>query len=773
METLFSQGQHDDPRTRFEPGDRGGARGPSTAKEGTRTIDVGYTGLTADQVKTWQDIFLPYENYASNDEIANRAINYVRELKIRYWYHTYAIRKKWRVLNWLLKGHSLNRFDDPYAVHVPELYNAMETVLPRLVSAIFDDPQWFDPEGRDEGDRRRAHKIRAHLTYQLDKMDWDTLAPQILRCMRTYGFCAFKTWWETDVDKRVKMNPEKVTTEDGHRYRFNIKEEEEVVYLGPKGQLVDPYGFLVDTRNPDAQKGAFIGDQTQWFYDDVAAVGELGIWENWKETLEQQPTSNDQWDEYLKQARSLTDEHYLGSGQRGIEGAPHEVYITEVWGKFDLFGTGRTRECVITIANDRTVLQVRENPHIDKHRPYAIGRTYTDPWEFHGVGPMDYGIPLQMELDEYRNLGLEGGKLSICPLVFVSDDSTLPDSLWGIRPGTILRVDSDNPPVFGQVKSVIKEMASMEAVLKDDLRATTKAPDVLRGTERDPTATGSMSRVMEANKQLEGEVLAFTKLAEQLLGHMHTMNRMYLPQGQTYKVLGRFAEGLTEYSWVGPEDLDWEIDFRFKAIANLKVSGTRANNLKEFLQVAATFIQANPNAVNIPGILIELWDEYVGRRPGKELILERTDPRELMSQDNEILVMLGGNPVEVHPEDDHDEHFDRIVDFMQEEDYESQPEHIKQLIHDHGQAHLTALSSQQAQQSASQNEMPGFGVAPEMGYPGQGSLPATREGGRGDGGAPLPGQTPGETPGPSNLQRMTAPMRNPSQPQDQNMPRGA
>lgn len=728
-------------------GDRG--RGPSSAIEGSGSIQMGFDGLEPKQLRSWHRNFAPYENLAGNEKIAKRALAFVLEHKRKYQEKTETLRNKWQLLNYLLDGNTLSEFGGPDSPHVPELYKMLETLVPRIEESIFQYDPWFSVRGKDQMDHLKASRIKAFLDYQLRNARVDSIIPYAIRCMLIYSFAAVKNYWSFETDFRVKREVSRNIGEGGLKIDIQRKEVEEIVFEGPKTQLLDPFRFIIDHRCVDQHDATMIGDESDMSYDRIAELGEQGVFLNWKDLADQPPVNTA---DYYESSRSIAYENTGDRSDNSPEGSARMYPLLEVWGRFDLYGTGRTRECAISVANENTVLRVQENPFDDKHRPYSIAKACKKPFEFHSTGPLDNGIPLSIEMDLTRQIGMETSKMAMCPVIVADSSFDIPDSMWGIEPGTVLKGDPSGLRPL-DVKNSISAMATAEEILRRDFEEITGAPRIFEGTSSgDTTATSVERKVQEGNKRVRGYVRAFCELCESLLGQYHSLNQQYVTRDQKFRVLGKAGAGLNEYEEIGPQDFAPDVDFEFLGISNLHTVGMEATNMQQFLGAAWPLIQSQPGLINVPAALDYLFERLVGKQPGQKIVNVPDDISTMMTQVDECQIMASGEKVPIHPMDNDAEHMGYLEYVMGEPEFKELHPNVQMMFIEHYYNHEQALRQKAAREAAAMNVPHMVPGASQMGVPGQGSLPQQHN--------QDPGQTPpGETPGPTNAMRQSKPGR--------------
>lgn len=738
----------------------------STAREGTFKVTTPLEGVDSDSVKEWFDCQIDYENLAKDKDIAQRAMNFARMSAMRFETAITPIHDKWRIIQYTLRGKTFSRSNtarDP--VHVPELYKLEETLIPRLEEAIFQYDDWFMPIGKTQKDKAQERVIQQFIEYQLYHARFPEMIQPFFRLLLRYGIAPLKIWWslrQRDVIEREVKSEYK----DGKvTYKVVRREKKKVYYNGPKIRLIDPFDFYVELDATNTHDALFIGDRSWMTYDEIAELGEEGIFHDTDRLAKIEP-SFDPVARWKKASRGIEQEMQL---QGRVEGAPKKFEIREFWGLFDAFGTGRTREFVITLADNRHVLRVQENPFDDKHRPYAVARAAREPFRFFNVGPMDHGVQLQFQFDENRNLGLDSHRLTVCPIVMVDEQSDIPDSLLGVMPGSVFRVKS--PPTWIKSPSTIGDMINLETVLRRDMEEVMGAPRIMQGTEGGNTATEIERKIQEGNQRTRGLVRSSTFALQEMLRQMHALNQQYVTTVETFRVLGVEGGKLTEYTEIDPEKLDADVDFEFIGPSNLQTVGLRATQLQQFLTVVYPFLAQYPNLVDIPVLIRDLFKNLVGTRIAEDVIKVPSKLDDMMDPELENMLLIMGQDVPVHEADDDEAHLRIHAQVKQDKQWKaSTPRDQKRLL-EHNAWHQQNMAQKKTKKAAMNQINPSVATAPAPQLPAERGTTGSRGNGSGGPMAPtVPGQTPtGETPGPPTAFGTRSPDRKGGMFQTENM----
>lgn len=727
----------------------------STAKNGSSSVTLPLSGdMSERNAIDWLTSQVAYENLADNEDIAARARAFTIQSKQRFESEIQPIWSNWRVIDYTLRGNTFAKTAsgrDP--IHVPEMWKSLATLTPRLEEAVFHYRDYFTVKGRESSDKKQENLIKEFLRWQLNETRFETLIQPAFRLMLTKGVSAFKVFWHTETDERVERIVTKEEHGDTATFRTRLKPKRVVTFNGNKIRLVKPESLIVDLESTSVPEATFIGDRYRMSFDEIASLGEQGVFVNW-ESLRDQEEAVDAQRTMMQQARGPEQQVFMS---QHAEGGPRMHSVDEIWCRFDAFGTGRTREFVITIADDNVVLRVQENPHDDKHRPYAIARSSEEAFRFFSTSPSDLAVGAQYDIDEMWNLMTDAQRLAVCPHVAVDEGSDCPDSFWGLEPGKVFRTRT--PPTWMKSPSVINDFVGYHTMQRQNIEEIYGAPRIMQGTEGGNTATEIERKLQEGNKRAVGYVRAMTGCVEQILRIMHSNNQQYIGQEQTFRVLGKSAQNLEVYSKIDPIILSVDVDFEFAGPSNLQTVGMRATNLLQYMNQLYPLLQIlPPNSVDLLALQKELYEHMVGGQPGDAIF--KVPPRidDMMPAKMENILLLQGQSVDVHEADDDREHLREHLDVIRDPDFKKKPIKVQEVFMDHVAAQTAQMQKKKVMEAAKNRMNPAFAGPQQMPAP---------DADRGTTGArgPMamsasPAQTPsGETPGPPSSGRTRSPDR--------------
>lgn len=659
----------------------------------------------ATSAEAWFSKFHLYPNLAGNKKIAEKSVNYVNDIVTSFSSDVSYKRRTWQVIQWILHVNTIADVGSADDVHVPELFVHREALVPRLGEAIFNYDPPFDVMAFRPGLEDQELTIRDFLWAQLLKNDIHKKFDDCFRSGFDFGVAIVKSWWE--VKKRQVVEREIKEKKDG---TFSIKKKlvEKIVSNKPRFTTIYPPYFIVDLKSDSYDDIRYIGDMQFMNLSQLQDLQAQGVFKNVDQLKGQRPQSNTE----LFWTYERPDEAKAYPEVRNNEDADQKFPVVELWGCLDLEGKGY-KEYVITVANGTTVLRANENPFDDKHRPYAFATLSKHPFEIFGTGPAEPALPLQLEHDIHRNIAVQGSRLSVAPFIRADEEADVPDSLFGIEPGTVIRARKDAFEVL-KFPNPAGDMEYMERILRRGIEEAIGTPRIYEGQgTAGVTATEVERKVQEGNRRIRGYVREFSRMFETLLQHFHSMNRQYITDKEVFRVLGATAKPGV-YKTITPVTLDMDADFRMIGPENLHILGEESRNLQLFMNAAMPILQTDPSRLDADKYLERLERLLVGNR--SRVIKQVPSIEDMRSPEEENFLLMQGERVEVHPFDEDQAHMEEHMDLLEREDLSRA---VQLRVIQHITSHELAAARKQAQERAKQ--MQGQVAQPQVASPGQGT----------------------------------------------------
>jgi hypothetical protein len=633
--------------------------------------------LTAREVDVYTDAQIPYPNLAKNDVIARRALNFAMAVRRKWEGETSEIRENWNAISWLFHANSLSRGTGT-SVHVPEVLSFHRSILPRIVEAyIGSGRDWFRAEGVDADDRMRDASVTAFLESQLAQNRFtEKLVPGVNTALKNDVIC-FKVTWERNKRQQWYHWIEKDKDSKGNPVEIHKRQKREIGYEGNKIRLVDPHRLIVDAHKWDVDELDYIGDFSTMALDEVMRQDKRYV------------NLDVLRDSHLKGAVA-TDIGALTPSQaarsnlvRNTEGRPDTppqpggrkpVEMLEIWGWFDFSpeeagATQDMREAVVVIADNSIVLEVRENFYDDKHRPYAIGRTSDNGFEFYDVGLYTPALRTQEEIDHFRSTVYEAADNIVTPRLAVSGPAPdLPASLYDLPAGSVIK--DTGGAQWMPVPNNLQYVPVIDAMMRRTMEEVIGAPRFWQASDSGgANASGTLGEFQhlaeEGNRRLLGLITAVDSSCVRMLQIMHANNQQFVTEKTKFRILNkRWAKMLQgREGEIKPSELMHSVDFVIHGVRRIQSYGLRGTHLLTFFQVLQPILAERPDLVELPNLVRQIYNIMVGEQSDDEIIRPRTSFEDLEDQASENRRLRTGQRVPVDAMDDDREH---IATMMQE-----------------------------------------------------------------------------------------------------------
>jgi len=251
---------------------------------------------------------------------------------------------------------------------------------------------------------------------------------------------------------------------------------------------------------------------------------------------------------------------------------------------------------------------------------------------------------------------------------------------WLLSPGAFLPcndISQVEPFVIPPVTQVAHQAM---APLRQMMRETTSATDLLQAqsTGGIDKATIYQGALTEANVRIAQMASRFGEMMEQGANKHWALNQQFMDQETLVRIMGR--DGF-EWLPVRPEDVKYPMDWSAVGVQNVGAELTRNYGLERFLASATPLALQGGLPLDFVEIFKTYWNS-LGMTDADRIIAPRgpqpMDPRQ------ENLMLSQRQPVDVHPEEDHAEHYRAHLEMLQE--MQSGPAHdtiVAQMLAEH------------------------------------------------------------------------------------------
>lgn len=719
--------------------------------------------FTAAEAQAAMDLHLG-TNYALNRDISEAARTTVQTIVPEWTERVRPLHKRWRATWWMLSGNTLekNSVED---VHIPEIYKHIETIVPRLEEVILEREPWFRIVPRRRADVAKADAMAAFIDWQFSQANLRELIQPAIRNMLVTQSAAFHVYWTNREEWVTQREIKREWTKDG-RLKKSVKKKrvKQVVFSGPKADLIDPLDFIIDTKSTNPQNAQYVGHRAWLSVDEIRRLGKEFGWANLDALEDETPGSYALEQDFYKWARDPAAQY--GEALNRIapkDNRPKKLEVIFLYCKWSPDpDTVEFEDYRFVSIAGKVMLEVRKNPNDGGIRPYATMRVTKSGHEFFSVGPFDNAIRMNQHLDRHHQIAMRTAAIAGQPFVFAEEDSDLPDSLYNVRAGHIFK--GVGPVRFSQVPGdIIRAHPLISQDWKNNISEVVGSYPIQMGQDSSGTATEASLSLQEGNRRQRGHLRAVADGLDQILQLFVKYNLQYSESDVEFPVLGKRALDLRKtHANMSPADLLDDVQFELVGLKSSRTYGLKATGLQAFVNSMQPFIVANPNSVDQLQLMHEVCAELVGPDEADRIVRVPTPLYRLKSQLEENEGLVEGGEIEVDESDDHEQHLKDIHPlFLRATDPNSDMHFdVRRVVLAHRETHRMMLEQQKAAEKAKAERQPQMVAPAEAG----GSVDADTGNGAPMTGSvsnamqdlansPSEGQTDGQNPGPADSRK--------------------
>lgn len=201
----------------------------------------------------------------------------------------------------------------------------------------------------------------------------------------------------------------------------------------------------------------------------------------------------------------------------------------------------RPKDALEIVANG-VVMRLGPNPYRHKQLPFAKAVDVTRPHQFGGKGEPDLLDSMQEEVNTYRRLLTDRGKLDVDKMVFVSNRETLDDRDLIARPHGIIPVDDPKNIKFAEYGDVPNSVRLIQDEINKDAIKVTGIEDRFQSIQSPTTATQAAILKESVIRRIRMKLRMFEKGALVDVGRQRLANIIqFYSQPTLEKIVGDSA----------------------------------------------------------------------------------------------------------------------------------------------------------------------------------------------------------------------------------------
>ncbi len=510
------------------------------------------------------------------------------DAKINIWHRRKAISQRLRdpyetqwVINWKAYRAHQEESPDPQDwwrsnEYIPEIFNSVETILPRMILGMFRNPEWFDvncPHGTIPGHMGLAcydyeRMIKSLLLSGTRRMNLFEPAYEGSKYCTIMGHVSYKLRWEVDRQNRMIDVPV-MDPYTGAYAGMSSKVMPFVAYDDPKLDWVSNFRLWHDPTG-----------QQEWFIERIDTTLEklqrinqtTGIYKN-LETLEQAPVNLGKetnspvarTDGYSNRETELDAVEGFAPDVRdeGHEGTPIQLDVCTGLVPYESADGINWRHFVI--ANDSTVIRDDPAQTPDLKPPYFSSQQIPVPGFVYGDSVVRYAEPMNRQLNRLANFRMDEVVLGIWQQ-YIANIQAVKSSQLNFQPGGVTFVDTaaDVRTAFAVLerRPVLPESYREEAISMDRIQRITGATAIQQGAQAGDreTATSVGARVQLGSERFRLAVMwQNMTFKRQLLKRMFGLYQRHLPPDRLVRIVGTDYQVPIDISMI-QDDVDIDID---------------------------------------------------------------------------------------------------------------------------------------------------------------------------------------------------------------------
>jgi len=575
------------------------------------------------------------------------------------------------------------------SVFVPYAFSNVEGVVARIADIIIPNNDWFDVTGFEGKDRKDAEKMYKLLQYGFQKSFIIDKIHDFLKLWAIFGFAVAKVDWSRNKKKVVKFNKQIL---EGIESNIIIPEAQEVEDNFPGFEVISPFNIFIDPAATCIDNARHIMHETELTVKQLkeGADGDDPIFipERVAEVLADLGEVRDS--DLVRVLEYWTDDKVCVMTLS--EGDTAEDKIDEMHSYRGASQTGNKEVKKV----GEYVIREEENPFLHGRKPF-VGDSYTRlPNQVYGVGIVEPNQRLQETLNVMVNMIIDNWNQGVNRRYVYSRDADIdlndfnnfnvPGGLVGVYGDATKAVNplpsfTPAPGDYG-ILDLIKSMIALSSGM-DDFYARGQ------GSARSNRTAAGIQQVIDQMgfrfkdliKNLEQRVL------KQILDMNVVLWQQFIGDNEPVEIRITGQEPMVK---VSPVEIYKQFDFVPVAAQNLMNKSVKLQNIAQFSQMFGTspFVDQY-ELVNSYAQLIDLPPSIVFEKPAST-----------MTQDEENLILLGGQPVPVNMWDNHQQHLQDLQKAKQSPIGGVLPDEIKNAalmaIQQHEQGHMMAMQQIQA-----------------------------------------------------------------------------
>ncbi len=455
---------------------------------------------------------------------------------------------KWREIYKLYRSYAEPRNDGRANVFIPESFTLIETVVPRVIDALFGSFPYVSllPVGPE--DVGPASKHESLVNFQLDeRLRVVEKFVSFVKEALTYGTAVGMVPWR--IERRLIKG-----WGAGVKLLLGIipvptrvpKQAYETTYDDPDFVHPDLLDFWIDPFAEDIEHARFVIVRTWLDFDYLKRKEAEGLYGNIDELKNGGSRDSGERGATLH----LSDVGMAGGQPEDSRDKPIEVL--SIW----------ENDRLTVVADQRVVISEGENPFWDGRKPLLSVVDHKVPHEFYGIGELEPNLGLQYELNTMRNQRLNFLNVALDLMWLLNRNADIDEAELVSRPNGVIHVDSFEDLKQLEVNKDLAPAFAEERSIRESIQSTSGVFDYSRGAtpNRGETATTvvSLQQAAEMRFKLKTRLFEYSGLRD-LVRFMVARNLQFMDRARAVRILG--PDGV-QFLDLRPEDIGGNFDYR-------------------------------------------------------------------------------------------------------------------------------------------------------------------------------------------------------------------
>lgn len=409
--------------------------------------------------------------------------------------------------------------------YIPTPFKIVETVLPRYLLGMFEDPDWFSVTARHQRNEEYEDLCKRLLQVKLEQMELFPEMYDAIKYATIMGHAWGKVTWEEEWMQRKTMQPTETLDElTGEMVQgVEMKTIKEKVFGGPR------FGWCaLDKVWPDPS------GRERWYIEQIDTTLEeleetqryLSIYDKeafglLKESLRSGQDSQSPYDPLGSARQGSAYGHSIDTDRdiQVLEGIPWStvapqsdgvgVTLLQCWGWVPphLRPTDGSEWRLIVIANGQFKLRDDDSPTPDSKPPYFPIRSIRIPGRLYGESILYYVGPMADQQTRLANMRIDEVFLGIWQSMLIKQGSLASDNQMYFKPGGYMEVKTEPGQPIKDVVDIMPRAPLLPQVWQEDMYRQTQAEhaaaasDIMQGVSGgvEQTATEVERKLQQGN----------------------------------------------------------------------------------------------------------------------------------------------------------------------------------------------------------------------------------------------------------------------------------